>query len=143
MKINGRICLFFAVLLMPLVGKAQNEAELAELLRAHKEDASELIGAYMSPVVKGISYGMSQGWYHTAKAHKTLGFDLGVSVHVVNIPRSDYYFDPSKFLSSYTQLTTASPNGKAPTIVGPKHSTVYTRPTIRMELVLFLNKALV
>jgi hypothetical protein len=121
----GAMPLIIGVLLMPSLAKAQNEGDLAEFLQAERKDASNLIGAYMSPVIKGISYGMSQGWYHTAKAHKTLGFDLGVSMHVVNIPKSEYYFDPSKFLSSNTQLTVSS-NGLAPTIMGPKDATVYT-----------------
>jgi hypothetical protein len=129
MNINHRLRLsavaFVAYFLMPFVSKAQNEGDLAEFLQAKKEDASNLIGAYMSPMIKGISYGMSQGWYHTAKAHKTLGFDLGVSVHVVNIPKSEYYFDPGKFLSPSTTLTVPA-SGKAPTIMGPKTSTVYT-----------------
>ncbi|MFZ6013650.1 MAG: DUF6588 family protein [Bacteroidota bacterium] len=116
----------FGCLLMPGWASAQNEEDLAQFLKAKREDASNLVEAYMSPIVKGISYGMSQGWYHTAKAHKTLGFDLGVSVNVVNFPKSDNYFDPKTFLTSSTVFTSSASNGLAPTVIGPKDQTSYT-----------------
>ena len=46
------------------------------------------MNAYLNPVIEGLSYGFNGGWYNTAKAHKTLGFDLGVSMNAVFIPTS-------------------------------------------------------
>jgi len=99
------------------------ENELAIYLKAGKDDANKLIGAYVSPVVEGLSYGLNGGWYHTAKAHKTLGIDLGVSVNAVFVPTSKTYFDPSAL-----NLKTIEPvqaNTKAPTFIGPSGKPQY------------------
>jgi hypothetical protein len=98
------------------------EGELTEFLKA-KDDANKLIGAYVSPVVEGLSYGLNGGWYHTAKAHKTLGIDLGVSVNAVFIPNSKNYFDPSAL--GLNTIETVQPNAKASTFIGPSGKTEY------------------
>ena len=95
------------VLLAPGTLRAQNESDIVEYLKAGKEDASKLMGAYMTPVVEGLSYGFNGGWFHTAKAHKTLGFDLGVSVNAVFLPSSKNYFNPADLnLQAAVQLDT-------------------------------------
>ncbi len=104
--------------------RAQNIAGLTEFLKAEKSDASALIKSYVAPAVNAISNGMTSGWYTTGKAHKTLGFDLGVSMSLVFTPSSDEYFTPS--LSPSTILTNLSRPGQAPSIVGPKDATTYT-----------------
>jgi len=99
------------------------ESELTEYLKAGKDDANKLIGAYVSPVVEGLSYGLNGGWYHTAKAHKTLGIDIGVSVNAVFVPSSKMTFDPSAL-----GLTTIQPvpaNARASTFIGPSGKTTY------------------
>lgn len=103
---------------------AQNEAELIEFLQAGKRDASKLIGAYVNPMVEGLSYSFNGGWYHTAKAHNTLGFDLGVSVNAVFIPKSKHYFTPSTLGLENTTLVDPV-SGKAPTVIGPADRTTY------------------
>ena len=136
-KIYRVACLLFllAGLTIPAKTIAQNEEDLSAFLMAG-EDASKLIEAYMKPVVKSMSYGMTGGWYTTAKAHKTLGFDLSISVNAGFIPSSENFFDPNKIgLSSNTVYNGArdnnsndpyNPNRKAPTIFGPKDETRYT-----------------
>jgi hypothetical protein len=103
---------------------AQDEAELIEFLQAGKRDASKLIGAYVNPMVEGLSYSFNGGWYHTAKAHNTLGFDLGVSVNAVFIPKSKNYFTPSTLGLENTTLVDPT-SGKAPTVMGPADRTTY------------------
>jgi hypothetical protein len=103
--------------------QCQDERDLVEYLKAGQSDASKLIGAYINPAVEGMSYAMNGGWYHTAKAHKSLGFDLGVSINAVFIPTSKNYFDPN---SLGLQVAEAVPAGaKAPTIAGPKETIEY------------------
>jgi len=84
--------------------------------------------AYATPVVKSLSYGLTGGWYHTAKAHKTAGVDVGVSINAVFIPTSDNYFTPGslglKTITSFANNTTGTQ--QAPTIVGPDDKTTYT-----------------
>lgn len=115
-------------------GKAQNEADFANFLKAGSADASKLMTAYMEPAVKSMSYGMTGGWYNTAKPHKSLGFDIGVTATFAFIPNSENFFNPESLNLSTTRYNGARPNGstdpydpdrKAPTFFGPKDETEY------------------
>jgi hypothetical protein len=104
---------------------AQSANDLVNFLQAGEEDASKLTKAYINPVVEGLSYGMNGGWYHTAKAHKPLGFDFSISLNGVFIPSSQRFFEPADLNLNNTQLSPNDPDGKAPTIIGPEESTTY------------------
>src|SRR5258708_33428739 len=56
---------------------AQSQSDLSAFLQAQKNDASKFMAAYTTPAIKAVSYGMTNGWYHTGKAHGKLGVDLG------------------------------------------------------------------
>jgi hypothetical protein len=116
--------LMATLLVAPGLTFAQSEAELIEFLNAGKRDASKLIGAYVNPMVDGLSYSFNGGWYHTAKAHNTLGFDFGVSLNAAFIPKSKNYFTPSALGLENTILVDPV-SGKAPTVVGPSQPTTY------------------
>lgn len=119
-----RRILLMVALAIPLSTYAQNENELVTFLNAGERDASKLMNAYLNPMIEGLSYGFNGGWYTTAKAHKTLGFDFGVSVNAVFIPSSKNYFDPAELGLETAQLIDPA-GGKAPTIVGPDVDTEY------------------
>jgi len=111
---------------------AQNVSDMSSFLSASKDDASKLMSAYMTPVVKSLSYGLTGGWYHTAQAHKTAGVDVGISINTVFIPTSENYFTPGslglKSLTGFSNVTlgTTGNNAQAPTVVGPNDKTTYT-----------------
>jgi len=87
------------ILAFGLNGKAQ---ELETILLA-KEDASKLTEAYINPVMKGLVYSMNNGWYHTAKVHKKLGFDITIGASGSFVPSKDKIFNLAKLgLSSST-----------------------------------------
>lgn len=115
--------------ILSIEARCQDESDLIEFLNSGKDDASKLISAYLNPAIEGVSYGMNGGWYHTAKAHKSLGFDLGIALNAVFIPSSKNYFDPATLGLTpglITDFTSDDPNGLAPTIIGPNVSTNYT-----------------
>lgn len=115
------------IVLAPCLAIAQNQEDISLFLSAGKEDASKLMEAYFTPVVKSVSYGMAAGWATTAKTHKTFGVDIGVSINTAFIPKSEDYFDPRKLgLSSGTIFTSSASNGLAPTFMGPDDETQYT-----------------
>lgn len=105
------------------VAKAQgNPADVSAFLNAQTADANKLINAYVSPAIKAVSYGMTNGWVTTAQNHKLGGFDLGVSVSAVMMPTSDETFDPTKLGLSANTV----PSGNvAPTLIGPKIPSSY------------------
>lgn len=123
------IVLLGAVLAPSQGAKAQNEQDIIAFLQAGEEDAAKLIQAYVEPAVISMSYGMAGGWYNTAKPHKSLGFDIGITMNMAFIPTSENYFDPNKLnLSSYTTYNgnIDKPGKGAPTFFGPKDETNYT-----------------
>ncbi len=133
--IAGIMIFLVGSMAQPVKTMAQNEEDIAAFLQAGEEDASKLITAYLEPVVKSLSYGMTGGWYTTAKAHKSLGFDVSVSVNLAFIPSSDNFFNPNSLNLSATTYDGARPDGstaafdptkKAPTIFGPKDETQYS-----------------
>jgi len=119
--------LFFVIgLFVSVTLYGQNASDLSLFLNASKQDASNLVSGYMSPVIKAFSYGMTNGWYHTAKTHKSLGVDLGVTFSAVMVPTSDNYFTPPQTPSLAFANNTNPSLQMAPSIVGPKDQTTYT-----------------
>lgn len=116
--------IFISMILLPLFTYAQDENDIVKFLKAGPQDASKLMNAYLNPMIEGLSYGFNGGWYTTAKAHKTLGFDIGFSINAVFIPSSKNYFTPGDLNLSTTDLVSPS-SGKAPTIIGPSDATTY------------------
>ena len=74
------------------------------MLFADSEDTNRLINAYMNPAMKGLVYGMSNGWYHTAKVHKKFGFDITIGVSGATAPSKEEMFSLSN-LKSINQAT--------------------------------------
>ena len=61
---------------------------------------------------------MNGGWYNTAKPHKTLGFDLSVSLMATKVPKADEFFTFNN--SDYTNFYYANGNSvSVPTMFGP------------------------
>jgi hypothetical protein len=133
MNTRNKISLLAFVLLLlvsPLSLKAQSEEDIASFLQAGGEDAAKLMEAYLKPMVKSLSYGIAGGWYTTAKPHKSLGFDVSLTVNMAFIPTSEKYFDPNKLglSSNFTSFNNSTKvnQTQAPTIAGPKDDTSYT-----------------
>ncbi|MBL7135209.1 MAG: hypothetical protein ISS81_01285 [Candidatus Marinimicrobia bacterium] len=48
---------------------------------------------YVTPLVTAFGSGMNSGWFHSAKPHKLLGFDVGVRIMAVTFPEDQKVFD--------------------------------------------------
>jgi len=59
--------------------KAQEGFE--NILFADLSDATKLTNGYVLPAAEGFIFGMSNGWYHTAKVHKPFGFDITIGAN--------------------------------------------------------------
>ena len=123
-QINSTLILL-CFLTMATIANGQNVFDFSTFLNASKQDASNLISGYTAPVIKAVSYGLTSGWYHTAKTHKKLGVDLGVTLNAVMIPTSDNYFTPPISPTLNFANNTTPSLQMAPTIVGPKDKTTY------------------
>jgi len=106
--------------------------DIGDLLKGSIKDANILLEGYVGPAMRTIGSGLNQGWYNTAKPHKTLGVDLTVTTSLMYVPSSDqlYLVDNTKLdeieLVSYDGKA-VSPTGSAnvPTIFGPDKSPSY------------------
>jgi hypothetical protein len=105
---SSMACVFFAN------SQAQ---DFDQFLRAGEAEAAMLTRSYMEPLVVGFSYGMSNGWYNTAKTHQALGFDLTISANMAMVPASRelFLFDQSQFQHVYVQ----GEEKRVATVMGP------------------------
>lgn len=112
---------FLVFCLISNITKAQDGIDA--FLESGIEDANTLAQGYLNPFLGSFSSGLTGGWYNTAKAHKSAGFDLTVTANAVYIP-SDQYFYKAEFNN-----LTYDPAGPdvSPTIFGPEGGD--TQPT--------------
>lgn len=70
-------------------GAAHAQSDLDYLIKGSTEDANYLVKGYITPALNTVGYGLTQGWYNTAKPHKVLGFDLTITAATISIPSTD------------------------------------------------------
>lgn len=114
------ILIFIGVFTLTFNANAQDGFE--NILLADGADSNKLMEAYFTPAMEGFIYGMNNGWYHTAKVHKILGFDLTVGLSAAMVPSEKEMFSISALgLSSVT-----STSSSASTFAGPNSATTFT-----------------
>ncbi|WP_298879416.1 DUF6588 family protein [uncultured Polaribacter sp.] len=92
------------------------------ILLADASDSQKLMEAYFAPGMEGFINAMNNGWYHTAKVHKTFGFDLAIGLSGAAIPTEKELFNISALgLTSVTSSSTT-----ASTFAGPSGTTSMT-----------------
>lgn len=107
---------FVLLMLVTSVSYGQS-GNISDFLLAGPEDAETLMRSYLSPALKGWGMGYNNGWYNTAKPHKSLGFDLTVSTNFAYVPddQQTFRFRPQDY--NVTRLSSGSdPN--LPTVAG-------------------------
>lgn len=126
-KFTTKLMVAWAVLFFGF-NQVKAQDDLDQLLEAGIEDASVLIEGYVDPFMVGFGTGLSNGWYNTAKAHKSLGFDLTVTANVAYVPDKDMFFNANGLNLQTVELDDpAYPDGNIPTMFGPDAET----PTFR------------
>ncbi|NMH87852.1 DUF6588 family protein [Flavivirga algicola] len=101
--------------LLLLVAHVSRSQELESILLASRDDANKLTNSYIGPAMTGLIYGMNSGWYHTAKVHKKLGFDVTIAMNASMVPSKDEFFDIANL--GLTSIT-ASGSSVTPTVAG-------------------------
>lgn len=102
-----KLALLIVLFLTTQISKSQ---DLGSILLAATGDANKLTEAYTKPAMKGLIYGMNSGWYHTAKVHKTLGFDVTIGLNASIVPGDDEIINfASLGLSNITSNVLTSP----------------------------------
>jgi hypothetical protein len=91
--------------------------DFEQVVNSGVADANTYLEYYMDPVATSIGNGLANGWYNTAKPHKTLGFDLTFNINMATIPDAAKTFE---FVASeYDNISLADPsNTSLPTFIG-------------------------
>ncbi len=84
------------------------QQSLEERLRAMAEKNAS---SYITPMVTAFGSGLNSGWFHSAKPHKLLGFDVGIKAMYVTFPedQQSFLFDVSS-MNFTEQLSIAGTN---------------------------------
>lgn len=95
------------------------QIDLGTILEGGTNDANSYLQGYLSPIATGFGTGINGGWYHTAKAHKFLGFDIKVIATVAMVPASgeSFTFNNANFTGIKIDDTSLS-SVELPTIFG-------------------------
>jgi hypothetical protein len=103
------ILILISIFSLSFKTKAQDGIE--NILFADIADANKLTTEYLRPVAEGFILGMSNGWYHTAKVHKILGFDItiGANLSMVSSSKESFNVNPLNLSSRITQNPATSP----------------------------------
>lgn len=94
-------------------GAAHAQSDLDNLIKGSTEDANYLVKGYITPALNTVGYGLTQGWYNTAKPHKVLGFDLTITAATIAIPSSDLTYRVDNSVLKNVYLSSVSPGGAA------------------------------
>ena len=121
------LLIFMTVFTVAFTAKAQDGLEA--ILLAGTADASKLTEAYINPAMKGLIFGMNNGWYHSAKVHKKLGFDITIGLNMAKVPTSDEIFS---FADLGLSSATTSTSSTAATVAGSNSFT----PTVNVATTL-------
>ncbi len=106
------------------------KAQELETILLAGDDTEKLMNAYVNPVMKGLVYSMNNGWYHTAKVHKKLGFDITIGANASFVPSKDKIFNLASLgLSNATSTSTTSPTLAAKENVTP--ATIFFNGTVQ------------
>lgn len=107
--------LFFSVII--LASSSTKAQDFGNILAVGAENAETYLTNYAGPAIDAFGNGLSDGWYNTAKPHKSLGFNLTISPSFSFIPSSErtFVFNPN----DYQDLTLeGDSDGIIPTLVG-------------------------
>lgn len=97
---------------------AKAQSDVGELLKSAPEDATKLVGAYMSPLFKGMGVGLNSGWHNTAKTKGFLKFDLRITATAAFVPNKDRSYNTADLGLKSVSPADGSANGIGPTAFG-------------------------
>jgi hypothetical protein len=67
---------------------------LGKVMSYQTENAQVLLKEYIRPLTNALGTDLSNGWYNTAKPHKTLGFDITFTLNTTFVPDVHKAFNP-------------------------------------------------
>ncbi len=124
---------FLIIIFFSFNSKAQNTDNIGYFLAAGIDDAQKLSSLYLTPAAEGLMYGLTGGWFNTARTHKKFGFELSVITNGSFIPSDKklYTLDVSQFEN--IRLTSGATKVDVATILGDENKRVEVEATIEKD----------
>ncbi|MEO1051680.1 MAG: DUF6588 family protein [Bacteroidota bacterium] len=116
-EIRSIFSIVFLLLLCTVSFSVKAQDDFDQFLEAGVEDANVLLQAYMEPLVDGVQFGISNGWYNTAKPHKPFGIDITVTASAAFVPDEDLFYNFADLNLTNVRLLNPS-DGELPTFFG-------------------------
>lgn len=82
-----------------------------------QSDINYLADGYLSPIGEAMAFGLTNGWYNTAKVKKTLRFELGFTPSVTLVPSEFQTFTIENSALQELELVSGS-SASTPTVYG-------------------------
>lgn len=103
------ILIFMGVFALSFNTKAQNGLET--VFFADISDANKLVTEFLRPAAEGFIYGTTSTWYHTAKVHKILGFDISIggSLYIPTEDKKTFDINSLNLSNKITEKPLTSP----------------------------------
>ncbi len=108
------------LILMTFLLSFSAKSQDLDLLLLANDDANLLMENYMAPVMEGMLFSLNNGWYHTAKTHKKLGFDITISANAAIVPGASKTFQFNE--SDYEFLSLESGSSQMNTVMGGENT---------------------
>lgn len=94
------------------------QSDIAEIVKAGPQNATELANAYIKPAYKGFGMGLNSGWFNTARPHSLGGFDITFTGNIAFVPTDQRSFDVRSLTLDNRYIAPTGPNYTAQTVVG-------------------------
>ncbi len=116
--------IYLSIIFCLIYSVSQGQSNIYNFLLAG-EDTNFLLEQYTSPIIRGIGNGVNNGWYNTAKAHKTLGGEILFTANLAYFNDGEQFYSvPASGLPGGTTLLSPT-DGNAPTVIGPAITPVF------------------
>lgn len=106
--------------------------DFSDIIKGSVADTKVLLEGYVGPGMRGLSSGLNNGWYNTAKPHEKFGVDLTITTSLIYVPSDEelYRVDNTKMnkikLVSYDgKQIPLTGSGDVPTMFGPDKKPTY------------------
>ena len=118
-----KIALFFAVCLIAISSKAQNDIDV--LLAAGVEDAQRFANDYLAPGTNGLMHSMNANWFNSAEAKPLGGFEISIVGNAALIGDDDKKFNFNTADYNNVQFVQGSNSQMVSSVLGENETPIF------------------
>ncbi len=134
------VSLMAGLLLLLANGQLRAQSEVVQFIKGGIGDGERLIQAYLEPLGNAMGANLNGGWNNTARVHRSLGFDITLTVTAAIPPETAKTFDLAEVGLTTLKLRDPEQSSIAPTFAGSRNKgpfLVFQHPDSDLVLVEF------